>query len=69
MPPVWSPPFPLLLPLLLLLLREQNKPPAPGGWWGPRGHQAHRLGRVQVPEVVRSRLVLEAFEGGAERLC
>lgn len=30
----------------------------PSGW-----------GKVQVTETVRSRLVLEAFEGGAERIC
>lgn len=67
MPPTRN--LPSAAAAVLLLLREQKKPQAPGGRWGPCGHQALRLGRVWVTEMVRSRLVLEAFESGAERLC
>lgn len=48
---------------------KENKPQGPGRWGAPCRDQAHRLGQGAGDRGGENRLVLEAFEGGAERIC
>lgn len=48
---------------------KENKPQGPGRWRAPCCDQAHRLGQGAGDRGGENGLVLEAFEGGAERIC